>query len=162
MYGVHCCPHNRQLFLSCGADGGLRLWHVLRSQPLLALEPSSKYLTAVRWSPSRPAVFAAAAGDGRVYFYDLARSGGGNGGGLVRPVLALDAAESGRPVHALAFSGRVPTAFATSDGQTVRVWRLPAHLAGTGSEGASGAAAVKREAALLARLAEADSDTAGL
>jgi hypothetical protein len=35
------------------------------------LVPSSSYLFSVQWCPFRPLLFAAASGDGKVYFYDL-------------------------------------------------------------------------------------------
>lgn len=38
---------------------------MLQAQPLTSLQLSHKYLFAVRWSPVRPLVFAAASGEGR-------------------------------------------------------------------------------------------------
>lgn len=52
----------RQLALAAGGDGTLRMLDVLRSDPLLLLEPSAGGLLAAAWSPSRPLVFAAASG----------------------------------------------------------------------------------------------------
>lgn len=142
-HGIDCSPFQRQLFLTCGADGSVRLYHMLKQQPLLIVMPCSAHLYAVQWSPSRPLVFAAAAADGRVYFYDLLRSRGD----LVLPVLSLDAAASaGRPIHGMAFNPKSPAVFATADGPCIRVWQLPPYLE----------AAARGEAALLAKLAAAD------
>lgn len=62
------CPHTllfRNLFLSAGTDGHVHLHSMLQAQPLATLQLSHKYLFAVRWSPVRPLVFAAASGEGR-------------------------------------------------------------------------------------------------
>mmetsp|Transcript_27063 Transcript_27063/g.59154 ORF Transcript_27063/g.59154 Transcript_27063/m.59154 type:complete len:588 (-) Transcript_27063:554-2317(-) len=144
VYGIDCSPYQRDLFLSGGADGSVRLYHALKQQALLVVEPCSVALQGVFWSPSRPLVFAAPAGDGRVYFYDLGRAAGG--GGMLRPVLSLDSNPLGMPVTAAAFNARRPELFATGDATGVQVWQLPASL----SEGRKG------EVALLRRMAAAD------
>lgn len=59
------CVPSRNLFLSAGTDGHIHLYSVLQAQPLTSLQLSHKYLFAVRWSPVRPLVFAAASGEGR-------------------------------------------------------------------------------------------------
>lgn len=48
-----------------GTDGHVHLYSMLQAQPLTSLRLSHKYLFAVRWSPVRPLVFAAASGEGR-------------------------------------------------------------------------------------------------
>lgn len=55
-------PAQRQLAVAAGGDGTLRVLDVLRSDPLLLLEPAGGGLLAAAWSPSRPLVFAAASG----------------------------------------------------------------------------------------------------
>ena len=52
----------RDLFLTGGADGSIRLYHLLKQQVLLVLEPTSTHLYSVQWSPFRPLVFSATAG----------------------------------------------------------------------------------------------------
>lgn len=60
------CPIlSRNLFLSAGTDGHIHLYSMLQAQPLASLQLSHKYLFAVRWSPVRPLVFAAASGEGK-------------------------------------------------------------------------------------------------
>lgn len=59
------CIPSRNLFLSAGTDGHVHLYSMLQAQPLTSLRLSPKYLFAVRWSPVRPLVFAAASGEGR-------------------------------------------------------------------------------------------------
>lgn len=52
-----------QLAAAAGGDGTLRLVDVLRAAPLLVLEPSAQGLLTAAWSPSRPLVVAAGAGE---------------------------------------------------------------------------------------------------
>ena len=59
------CVPSRNLFLSAGTDGHVHLYSMLQAQPLTSLQLSHKYLFAVRWSPVRPLVFAAASGAGK-------------------------------------------------------------------------------------------------
>lgn len=63
--GFLSCIPSRNLFLSAGTDGHVHLYSLLQAQPLTSLQLSHKYLFAVRWSPVRPLVFAAASGQGR-------------------------------------------------------------------------------------------------
>lgn len=84
-------PFNRNLFLTCGADGLIQLCHVLVQQPLRRFEPAASQqqnqeakgsnssdgsigmiaITSVRFSMIRPCVFAVSTSDGRVFLYDL-------------------------------------------------------------------------------------------
>ncbi|KAL6746866.1 hypothetical protein V8C86DRAFT_2929599 [Haematococcus lacustris] len=141
VYGLDCSPYQRDVFLTGGADGSLRLYHALKQQALLVLEPANAQLHLVNWSPSRPLVFAAAAGDGRVYIYDLLRARD-----IIRPVAVLDASPAGGPVFAQAFNHKRPDMFATGDSTSIQIWRLPDGLS----------TSRKGEAALLRRLAAAD------
>lgn len=162
--GVHFSPFCPDAFLSCGADGTVRLFHALRQQPLLVLQPCSSALFAVRWSSSRPFVFATAAADGCVYVYDLLAAQR-----LLAPVMLLavnsqgeegSAAAAGgddrvrqaaaghskqaalqQPVHVLAFCGADGSLLAASAGRAAQVWRLPAEL----SDPAAGEAVMFRE-----------------
>ena len=56
-------PPQRDLFLTAGFDGSVHLYHSLKQQHLLEVVPSEGPLHAVQWSPFRPLVFAAAAGE---------------------------------------------------------------------------------------------------
>lgn len=57
----------RQVAVAAGGDGTLRVLDVLRSDPLLLLEPAAGGLLATAWSPTRPLVFAAASGEHTLY-----------------------------------------------------------------------------------------------
>lgn len=63
-FGIDCSPFVRELFLSAGADGSVRLYSAVRGPPLLSAEPTATFMHGVAWSPFRPLVFAAAAGEG--------------------------------------------------------------------------------------------------
>ncbi|MEW5310407.1 MAG: hypothetical protein WDW38_002207 [Sanguina aurantia] len=133
VFGIDCSPFQRELFLSSGADGSLRLFSSLRDQPLMVMEPSNSYLYATQWSPVRPLVFAVAAGDGHVYIYDLMRSKG-----LMRPMWIIDVCEGqGTPVYAMAFNAKMAGSFATGNSDGVQVWRLPPGL-GSARKGEEG------------------------
>lgn len=83
--GLDFSPSHRNLFLSCSTDATsmyrkllymliirlVRIYHLLKSKPLVIISPSGGYLFGVGWSPSRPLVFAAASDDGNLYLYDL-------------------------------------------------------------------------------------------
>ncbi|KAI8926392.1 WD40-repeat-containing domain protein [Entophlyctis helioformis] len=67
-------PFHRNLFLTCGTDGNVRLYNQLQPKPLLTWEPSSQALCSVDWSPSRPPVFACTTIEGNILIYDLSAS----------------------------------------------------------------------------------------
>lgn len=85
----HCMWRQRNIFASCGADGTLCVYNMLQVTPVMKLEPSEAYLFGCRWSPFRPLVLAAAAGDGQVFLYDLNQS-------ILHPVKAIGCSEQAR------------------------------------------------------------------
>ncbi|KAH9275237.1 hypothetical protein BASA83_002472 [Batrachochytrium salamandrivorans] len=80
-------PFHRNLFLSCGSDGSLRLYNQLQFKHVLMWEPSDHPLCSVDWSPFRRTVFSGTTQDGDIHFYDLAVSHG-------IPVATIHATES--------------------------------------------------------------------
>jgi len=86
--GLSFSPFSRNLFLSSGGDGTVRLFHLLEAQALGCWEPESfgpssrdedeafSPVTAVSFSPTRPLVFAAAGGQGSLFLFDLAEDEG--------------------------------------------------------------------------------------
>ncbi|XP_035995843.1 WD repeat-containing protein 34 isoform X1 [Fundulus heteroclitus] len=112
----------RNLFISAGTDGEVRLGSLLQADPLLAVRVSDSYVFQAQWSPSRPLVFAAATGQGEVQIFDLARKS-------LRPAATIRDGAADRTATCLAFNGADPRLLAAgrSDG-TVGVWLLSSDL----------------------------------
>uniref|UniRef100_A0A7S1SU03 Uncharacterized protein n=1 Tax=Tetraselmis chuii TaxID=63592 RepID=A0A7S1SU03_9CHLO len=117
VHDLSSSPFQRNIFASCGADGTLRVYNMLQVTPVMQLEPSESYLFGCRWSPFRPLVLAAAAGDGQVFLYDLNKS-------ILHPVQAVGCSEQMQPVYALEFNHRHASYLATGHGSTVKVWAM--------------------------------------
>ncbi|KAM4532952.1 cytoplasmic dynein 2 intermediate chain 2 isoform 2-T2 [Fundulus diaphanus] len=122
VHSLHCSPFHRNLFISAGTDGLVRLGSLLQADPLLAVRVSDSYVFQAQWSPSRPLVFAAATGQGEVQIFDLARKS-------LRPAATIRDGAADRTATCLAFNGADPRLLAAgrSDG-TVGVWRLSSDL----------------------------------
>lgn len=118
VYSVSCSPFHRNLFLSAGTDGHVHLYSMLQAPPLASLRLTHKYLFAVRWSPVRPLVFAAASGEGEVQLFDLQKSS-------QKPTVSVKQTQDERPVYCLEFNCQQTQLLAAGDAQgTVKVWRL--------------------------------------
>uniref|UniRef100_A0A8C9UMG6 Dynein 2 intermediate chain 2 n=1 Tax=Spermophilus dauricus TaxID=99837 RepID=A0A8C9UMG6_SPEDA len=121
VYSVSYSPFHRvgrNLFLSAGTDGHIHLYSVLQAQPLTSLQLSHKYLFAVRWSPVRPLVFAAASGEGDVQLFDLQKSS-------QKPTVSIVQTQDGSPVYCLEFNSQQTQLLAAGDAKgTVKVWQL--------------------------------------
>ena len=71
-HGVCAHPSEPGLFLSCGADGALKLFaRRARRSPVARLEPRAGALFCAAWSPARPALAACGTSGGTVVLYDL-------------------------------------------------------------------------------------------
>lgn len=118
IYSVSCSPFHRNLFLSVGTDGHVHLHSMLQAQPLTSLQLSHKYLFAVRWSPVRPLVFAAASGEGDIQLFDLQKSS-------QKPTVSIKQTQDKSPVYCLEFNHQQTQLLAAGDAQgTVKVWQL--------------------------------------
>ncbi|KAF6328407.1 hypothetical protein mRhiFer1_018302 [Rhinolophus ferrumequinum] len=118
VYSVSCSPFHRNLFLSAGTDGHVHLYSMLQAQPLTSLQLSHKYLFAVRWSPVRPLVFAAASGEGDVQLFDLQKSS-------QKPTVLIKQTQDESPVYCLEFNCQQTQLLAAGDAKgTVKVWQL--------------------------------------
>ncbi|XP_008577539.1 PREDICTED: WD repeat-containing protein 34 [Galeopterus variegatus] len=118
VYSVSCSPFHRNLFLSAGTDGHVHLYSMLQAQPLTSLQLSHKYLFAVRWSPVRPLVFAAASGEGDVQLFDLQKS-------PHKPIVSIKQTQDESPVYCLEFNNQQTQLLAAGDAKgTVKVWQL--------------------------------------
>ncbi|XP_015765490.1 PREDICTED: WD repeat-containing protein 34-like [Acropora digitifera] len=97
VFSVDCSPHHRNLVLTCGTDASIRLYSMLQSKPLFSVEPGAGYLFRVRWSPSRPLVFSAVTGDGRLLIYDLKVN-------RINPSVSLEVTSDKSPVYSLEYN----------------------------------------------------------
>uniref|UniRef100_A0A8C9SPE8 Dynein 2 intermediate chain 2 n=1 Tax=Scleropages formosus TaxID=113540 RepID=A0A8C9SPE8_SCLFO len=122
VYALHCSPFHRNLFLSVGTDGFAHLHSLLQLEPLVSLQVCDSYVFGVRWSPTRPLLFAAATGEGSVHIFDL-------GGMSLRPVATIEQKSGDRPVYCLEFNPRQThlLAMGNADG-TVNIWHLSTEL----------------------------------
>ena len=71
VYGLDCSPFNHNLFVSCSADGQVRVSNMLQTEPVITIDVGNDYLFDVKWSKVRPMVFAVASANGTLYVYDL-------------------------------------------------------------------------------------------
>ena len=157
-HGVCAHPSEPGLFLSCGADGALKLFaRRARRSPVARLEPRAGALFCAAWSPARPALAACGTSGGTVVLYDLLEAfsssssidgidgidgtgtndersrglGASFGGGLasLAPTAELRGCARGSPTQALAFNPAMPEYLAAADGTAVRVWDLGTRFA---------------------------------
>jgi len=79
---IDASAFHRNVFLTAGADGVLKLFHMLEKNPVHQWEPapppgtkglssSTSSLTSAKFSPNRPLVFATTSSDGFLYIFDL-------------------------------------------------------------------------------------------
>ncbi|KAG2469873.1 SET protein, partial [Polypterus senegalus] len=122
IHALDCSPFHRNLFLSAGTDGHAHLRSLLQGPPLLSLHVSDSYLFSVRWSPTRPLVFAVGTGQGLVQIFDLSR-------GSLTPTATIEQNSSGRPVYCMEFNPKQMELLAAggADG-TVKIWHLSSEL----------------------------------
>ncbi|KAL4609563.1 WD repeat-containing protein 34 [Arapaima gigas] len=122
VYTLHYSPFHRNLFLSAGTDGFTHLHSLLQVDPVVSLQVSDSYVFGVRWSPTRPLLFAAATGEGSVQMFDLSVMS-------LRPVTTIEQNNGGRPVYCLEFNPRQTHLLATGNANgTVNIWHLSSEL----------------------------------
>ncbi|KAJ3110937.1 WD repeat-containing protein 34 [Phlyctochytrium bullatum] len=117
--GVSFSPFHRNLFLTCGYDGTIRLFHKLQHHPLLLWEPATTPVFAVEWSPHKPSLFCVASADGHVYFYNLAVRNRSS------PVQSWQVSEDRTAFcSSVAFNPNSDTVVTGCSNGVVKVWRL--------------------------------------
>ncbi len=70
VYALDTSPHERNAFLTGGADGEIRLCSMLQSKPLRTFDVSC-FVYDISWSPNCPMVFAAATLRNGIEIYDM-------------------------------------------------------------------------------------------
>uniref|UniRef100_A0A671P2M7 WD repeat domain 34 n=1 Tax=Sinocyclocheilus anshuiensis TaxID=1608454 RepID=A0A671P2M7_9TELE len=128
VHSVHFSPFHRNLFVNVGTDSLAHLHTVLQPRPLLSLRVSDSYTFGVRWSPTRPLVFAAATGQGLVQMFDLGRRS-------LRPVATIDQNTSGQPTYCLEFNPKHTNLMAVGNADgSINIWQLSAELTEQGAK----------------------------
>jgi len=130
VYGVDFSPFHRNLFLACGGDGTVKMFHQFQAAPCLTITPpvdvasdNAAPLLSVKWSPKRPLVFAVCSANGLVCLYDLGKSAT-----LPYTKFRLHPDHGSLPATSLAFNPRLPLlGVGVGDGST-QIWRLPVTL----------------------------------
>lgn len=122
VYKVAFSPFHRNIFLSCSTDGTIRVYNMLRKEPLIYLEPTEGYLFDVAWSTGRPLVFAAADGKGNIYVYDLLKD-------MLSPVHTFQVDKHSNKVTAICFNPADPSLLSSCDiaGKLI-TWQLGSEL----------------------------------
>ncbi|XP_074546499.1 cytoplasmic dynein 2 intermediate chain 2 [Halichoeres trimaculatus] len=122
VHSIHFSPFHRNLFVSTGTDGLAHLHSLLQTDPLLSLRVSDSYVFQVQWSPTRPLVFAAATGQGRVHIFDLGRRS-------LRTAATIEEEGEGHAATCLSFNHKNPRLLAVgkTDG-TIAIWQLSTNL----------------------------------
>ncbi|ORY31504.1 WD40 repeat-like protein [Rhizoclosmatium globosum] len=130
--GLSTSPFMRDLVLSCGNDGVIRMLHKIKTKGIIATwQPSTTCspLTSIAFSPHKATVFAVGSADGMLYFYNLAQN-------KHLPVLSLPATSKSAtntkhvsPVTDLSFNPANPgiVAVADSDGY-LRIFKVISSL----------------------------------
>ncbi|KAG9335365.1 hypothetical protein JZ751_005287 [Albula glossodonta] len=142
VHTLHCSPFHsaavcasqscvflgyRNLFLSGGTDGLAHLHSLLQPDPLLSLRVCDAYIFSLRWSPTRPLLFAAATALGTVLIFDLGRRS-------LRQVATIDQTTGGRPAYCLEFNPQQTDLLATGNADgSVNIWHLSTELTEQGS-----------------------------
>ncbi|TRY74267.1 hypothetical protein DNTS_008996, partial [Danionella cerebrum] len=105
-----------------GTDGVAHLHSVLQPRPLLSLRVSDSYAFAVRWSPTRPLVFAAVTGRGSVQMFDLGQRS-------LKPQSTIDQNTGGHSSYCLEFNHKHTKLLAVGNADgSVNIWQLSAEL----------------------------------
>ncbi|XP_056586362.1 WD repeat-containing protein 34 [Triplophysa dalaica] len=128
IHSVHFSPFHRNLFISVGTDGMAHLHSVLQPHPLTSLRVSDSYGFGVRWSPTRPLVFATVTGQGLVQMFDLGRRSS-------RSVATIDQNTGGQASYCLEFNPKHTNLMAVGNADgSVNIWHLSAELTEQGAK----------------------------
>lgn len=113
---VHCSPHSRNAFLSCGSDGEIHIYSLLQSKPILVLKTHTGF-KKVEWSPVRPLIISALTYDGQLFIYDI-----GSDTSVPLNTYNISEGKTGCTLHFNKQNSQLLTT-ATTD-QNIQVWKL--------------------------------------
>ncbi|GFT69391.1 WD repeat-containing protein 34 [Nephila pilipes] len=115
---VQFSPFSRNVFLSAGTDGELRIYSLLQPKPLLMLQLPTGGINNAQWSPIRPLVFSCVSNNGQFHVWDLKAD-------EKSPIESIPVTAAKGYGLSLQNNNKNPSLLATScsDG-TVQVWEL--------------------------------------
>ncbi|XP_035224182.1 WD repeat-containing protein 34-like isoform X2 [Stegodyphus dumicola] len=125
---VHFSPFSRNIFLSAGSDGELRIYNLLKPKPLVTFQIPNGSITAAQWSPVRPSVLSCICNCGKLHIWDVTANEK-----LLTESFTLTSSQSGglSLQHNKENTNLLATSF--TNGQ-IQVWELPGTVLKTGIE----------------------------
>ncbi|KFM82072.1 hypothetical protein X975_26411, partial [Stegodyphus mimosarum] len=125
---VHFSPFSRNIFLSAGSDGELRIYNLLKPKPLITFQIPNGSITAAQWSPVRPSVLSCICNHGKLHIWDVTANEK-----LLTESFTLTVGQSGG--LSLQHNTENTNLLATSstNGQ-IQVWELPGTALKSGTE----------------------------
>eukprot|EP00759_Apiculatamorpha_spiralis_P006365 PhF_6_TR13689/c4_g2_i1/m.22050 len=118
-------PFGRNIVVSSGSDGWVRMYSALERISVFSSEPeggTESFLTCVAFSPTRPSVVAAVSRNAYLYVFDMSVS-------KSKPVVSVAAGGEGSPLLSVVFHpGDVRTLLTGDSKGNVTVWALPDEL----------------------------------
>ncbi|CAF5196904.1 unnamed protein product, partial [Rotaria magnacalcarata] len=70
VYAVQWSPFHPNVFVSCSADGTVKIWHEKINEYLMRFDLCTS-LQDIAWSPYTSTMFTVAGADGKVYMFDI-------------------------------------------------------------------------------------------
>ncbi|GIY08837.1 WD repeat-containing protein 34 [Caerostris extrusa] len=115
---VQFSPFSRNVFLSSGSDGELRIYSLLQPKPFLVLQLPNGGINAAQWSPIRPLVLSCICNNGRFHVWDLKSDG-------KSPVESLPLSIEKSYGLSIQNNKENPSLVATSSSDgTIQIWKL--------------------------------------
>ncbi|XP_026738387.1 cytoplasmic dynein 1 intermediate chain isoform X7 [Trichoplusia ni] len=108
------------LYLTCSMDWSVKLWSQKENKALYSFEDSGDYVVDVRWSPTHPALFAAADAAGKIDLWNLNRD-------TEVPVASIQA-EGGVAFNRLSWTPSGTHITAGDDAGKIWVYELAEHV----------------------------------
>lgn len=108
------------LYLTCSMDWSVKLWSQKENKALYSFEDSGDYVVDVRWSPTHPALFAAADAAGRIDLWNLNRD-------TEVPVASIQA-EGGAAFNRVSWTPSGTHVTAGDDAGKIWVYELAEHV----------------------------------
>uniref|UniRef100_T1IQJ7 WD repeat-containing protein 55 homolog n=1 Tax=Strigamia maritima TaxID=126957 RepID=T1IQJ7_STRMM len=114
---VASSPFSRNIFVSCGSDGEIRIYNYNQANAPLRTIYSENSPIRAAWSPTKPLLIAVVTANGLLNVYDLRLT--------EKPIVSSKLAEDGLNACVLEFSHKNPKYLATgAEDASVQIWSL--------------------------------------